>query len=195
MQDPPSILSRASPGYINPPRGGADAVNQRPSALSEESSTAWETWIAENASRFLLFARQQTRSDHDAEDVLQDALVESWQRSGGRPESALVFATIRRRAIDLGRRHDRRARREEASAPENDVWFDSAVHDRETAMLLEEAVRTLPPDLCEVITLKIWGGQTFAEVAATLGIPQGTAATRYRTALGLLKKSLSPVLL
>jgi len=163
--------------------------------LSEDLTSEWEKWITENASRFLLFARQQTRSEHDAEDVLQEALAESWQRSGGRPESALVFATIRRRAIDLGRRHDRRARREEAAAPQDDVWFDSAVHDRETAMLLEEAVRTLPKDLGEVITLKVWGGQTFAEVAATLGIPQGTAATRYRTALSQLRKSLTPVLL
>lgn len=62
-------------------------------------------------------------------------------------------------------------------------------------MLLEEAVRTLPKDLSDVITLKIWGGQTFAELAATLGIPQGTAATRYRTALAQLRKSLTPVLL
>jgi RNA polymerase sigma-70 factor, ECF subfamily len=149
----------------------------------------------ESAPRFLLFARQQTRNEHDAEDVLQEALIETWQRSGGQPESALVFATIRRRAIDLGRRHDRRSRREEATAPENDVWFDSAVHDRETTMLLEEAVRTLPKDLGEVVTLKVWGGQTFAEVAATLGIPQGTAATRYRSALSQLRKSLTPVLL
>ena len=163
--------------------------------LPEDTTRSWESWIAENAARFLLFARQQTRSDHDAEDVLQEALVEAWERGGGRPEAALVFATIRRRAIDLGRRHDRRARREEAAAPENDVWFDSAVHDRETAMLLEEAVRTLPKDLCDVITLKIWGGQTFAELASTLGIPQGTAATRYRTALAQLRKSLTPVLL
>jgi len=163
--------------------------------LPDHTTSDWESWIAENAARFLLFARQQTRSDHDAEDVLQDALIESWERGGGRPESALVFATIRRRAIDLGRRHDRRARREEACAPENDVWFDSAVHDRETAMLLEEAVRTLPKDLADVVTLKIWSGLTFAEVAATLGIPQGTAATRYRTALAQLRKTLSPVLL
>ena len=163
--------------------------------MPDHNSADWESWIAANAARFLLFARQQTRSDHDAEDVLQDALVESWERGGGRPEPALVFATIRRRAIDLGRRHDRRARREEAAAPENDVWFDSAVQDRETAMLLEEAVRTLPRDLADVITLKIWGGQTFAEVAVTLGIPQGTAATRYRSALAQLRKALTPVLL
>jgi RNA polymerase sigma-70 factor (ECF subfamily) len=163
--------------------------------MPENSSTDWDSWVAENAARFLLFARQQTRSDQDAEDVLQDALVESWERGGGKPESALVFATIRRRAIDLGRRHDRRARRELAAAPENDVWFDSAVHDRETAMLLEEAVRTLPKDLSEVITLKVWGGLTFADVATTLGIPQGTAATRYRTALAQLRKTLTPVLL
>jgi RNA polymerase sigma-70 factor (ECF subfamily) len=163
--------------------------------LSEEPASDWEKWIVENAPRFLLFSRQQTRCEQDAEDVLQEALVEAWQRSGGRPEPALVFATIRRRAIDLGRRHDRRVRREDAAAPELDVWFDSTVHDRETTMLLEEAVRTLPADLSDVVTLKVWGGQTFAEVAATLGIPQGTAATRYRAALNLLRKSLTPVLL
>lgn len=163
--------------------------------MPDNTASDWESWIAENAGRFLLFARQQTRSDHDAEDVLQDSLIEAWERGGGRPEPALVYATIRRRAIDLGRRHDRRARREEAAAPENDVWFDSTVHDRETAMLLEEAVRTLPRELSDVITLKVWGGQTFAEVAATLGIPQGTAATRYRTALAQLRKTLTPVLL
>lgn len=163
--------------------------------MPEHFTTEWEQWIAENAPRFLLFARQQTRCEADAEDVLQEALVESWQRTGGRPEAALVFATIRRRSIDMGRRHDRRTRREEATAPEHDVWFDSAVQDRETAMLLEEAVRTLPKELCEVVTLKVWGGQTFAEVAMTLGIPQGTAATRYRTALTQLRKSLTPVLL
>lgn len=163
--------------------------------MPDHTSNDWDSWVAENAARFLLFARQQTRSDQDAEDVLQDALIEAWERGGGKPESALVFATIRRRAIDLGRRHDRRARRELAAAPENDVWFDSAVHDRETAMLLEEAVRTLPKDLSEVITLKVWGGLTFADVAATLGIPQGTAATRYRTALAQLRKTLTPVLL
>lgn len=78
----------------------------------------WRDWLRENGRRYLLYARQQTRADADAEDVLQDALVESWRRSNGVPEHALVFATIRRRAIDFARSCDRRAAREGDHQPE-----------------------------------------------------------------------------
>ena len=35
----------------------------------------WAAWLKEHGSKLLLFARHQTRSIADAEDVLQDALV------------------------------------------------------------------------------------------------------------------------
>ena len=151
----------------------------------------WNDWLGENAGRFLLFARQQTRTSHDAEDVLQESLVESWQRAGGRPDPALVFATIRRRAIDLGRSNDRRANREQESG---DLLFTSSPDDRETAEVLERELHRLPPAQREVLTLKFWGGLTFAEVALALDIPQGTAASRYRLALDALRESLTTVL-
>ena len=55
---------------------------------------------------------------------MQDALVESWRRGGGAepPDAALVFATIRRRAIDAARRTERRERREHAGAAD-ELWF------------------------------------------------------------------------
>ena len=39
--------------------------------------------------------------------------------------------------------------------------------------------------------MKIWNELTFAEIASVLGISQNTAASRYRYALGALKKNLS----
>jgi RNA polymerase sigma-70 factor (ECF subfamily) len=39
-----------------------------------------------------------------------------------------------------------------------------------------------------VITLKVWGGLTFEEIAATLDIPANTAASRYRYGLEELRK-------
>ncbi|MCW1883388.1 sigma-70 family RNA polymerase sigma factor [Luteolibacter flavescens] len=150
----------------------------------------WNDWLAENAARFLLFARQQTRCEHDAEDVLQESLVESWQRAGGRPDAPLVFATIRRRAIDLGRSNDRRVVREQESSE----LFSPAGSDREAAEMLAHELRRLPPEQRDVLTLKFWGGLTFAEVAATLEIPQGTAASRYRLALESLRETLTPSL-
>lgn len=151
----------------------------------------WNTWLAGNAGRFLLFARQQARCLHDAEDILQEALVESWRRSGGKPEAALVFTTIRRRAIDLGRRTDRRAHREQASADLSHFTVSAGNDDGLTLGELERALKHLPAAQRDVLTLKFWGGLTFAEVAQTLEIPQGTAASRYRSALETLRETLT----
>jgi RNA polymerase sigma-70 factor (ECF subfamily) len=155
---------------------------------SRDTEQDWNEWLAEHAGRFLLFARQKTRCGQDAEDVLQEALVETWKRAGGRPDNALVFATIHRRAIDLARRTDRRTIREHAAEPEE--LFTCSLEDAELAAQLEREIQRLPEAQREVLTLKFWGGLTFAEVASSLGIPQGTAASRYRLALEALRQTV-----
>jgi RNA polymerase sigma-70 factor (ECF subfamily) len=161
-------------------------------STSSAAAHDWDLWLAEQGARFLLFARQQTRCAADAEDILQEALVETWRRAQGRPESPLVYATIRRRAIDLARRTGRRQRREETSAGPD--WFVPDGDDLETSVLLEQEIRRLPEEQREVITLKVWGGLTFAEVAQSLSIPQGTAASRYRLAVAALRQTLTALL-
>ncbi len=157
-------------------------------------SDNWKHWLDENAHRFLLFARQQTRCESDAEDVLQDALVETWKKADlHEPPAALVFATIRRRAIDLGRSTTRREVREQATGPD-EPWLEPQLAADDEARLLESAVRQLKFDYAEVVTLKIWGDLTFREIAATLDIPQNTAASRYRYAIAELRNCLKGVL-
>lgn len=170
------------------------------------SSSAWRIWLDEHAPKLLLFARSQTRSAEDAEDILQDALVKLVEkvREGefiGGKEAWLpyLYTSIRRLAIDVGRRDDRRRRREDFSSEEiaedqrdqSDPWFDSGASDDETRTLLEAGLRELPPKFSEVIIMKIWGDRTFAEIGETLGISQNTAASRYRYGLNALRKSLS----
>lgn len=58
------------------------------------------------------------------------------------------------------------------------------------ALPLREAVRKLPKELKEIVILRYFAGYTLAETAQTLHIPQGTAATRQRRALMLLKLEL-----
>ncbi len=151
----------------------------------------WRRWLENHASKFLLFARQKTRCEADAQDVVQEAVVEAAQRlnNGEPPAVALVFATIHRRAIDLGRRDQRRAGREMASAKhEPEAWFDTGVEERERAQLIQDAMNRLPEIYRAVITLKIWGELTFAEIAEILNIPANTAASRYRYGLEELRK-------
>ena len=55
---------------------------------------------------------------------------------------------------------------------------------------LKEAVRKLPKELKEVVILRYFADYTLAETAETLKIPQGTAATRQRKALQMLRLEL-----
>ena len=59
------------------------------------------------------------------------------------------------------------------------------------ALPLKEAIRHLPPELKEVIILRYYTGFTLVETAQSLEIPQGTAATRQRRALHLLRLELT----
>ena len=156
----------------------------------------WRRWIADHAPTLLLFARQMARSEADAQDLVQEALTECWQRNGaGTPPLPLLFATIRRRAIDLARREDRRMNREQTVAL-NDAqpWFDTGVEQRECSRMIQMAMAELLPEQRDVITLKIWGEMTFAEIGQTLGIPANTAASRYRYGLSELRKLTKQVL-
>ena len=152
----------------------------------------WPQWLDEHASRLLLFARAQCRSAADAEDVLQESLVEAWERQQ-RPEPPplpLVYATIRRRAIDRARRDDRRSRREELAAAAEPDWFAPDAGDGERDRELQRALAVLPAEQREVLVMKLWGEQTFAEIAAALEIPANTAASRYRYGLEGLRRTL-----
>jgi RNA polymerase sigma-70 factor (ECF subfamily) len=138
----------------------------------------------------LLFARTRTRSEADAEDLLQEAVVESaGKNEGNLPDLPLVYATIRRRAIDLARKTDRRIAREEVVAEESDTcWFDDTIEQKETARVIDRAIKKMPEKFREVVILKIWSDLTFAQIAEALDIPLNTAASRYRYGLEILKR-------
>jgi len=180
-------------------------ANRQTADGASPASSAWRAWIEEHGPRLLLFARQQTRSQEDAQDILQDALVKLVDklRTGefvGGQESWLpyLYTAIRRLAIDLSRREDRRKRREDTVSTDAEViqrdafhpWFESGASDDETRVQLEESLKELPPKFAEVIVMKIWGEQTFAQIGEALGISQNTAASRYRYGLEALKRSL-----
>lgn len=171
------------------------------------SGYAWGQWLAENGSRMLLFARQQTRTAEDAEDVLQDALVKLARKvdegtfDGGQESwKPYLYTAIRRLAIDLGRKNDRRSKREEKAEADrrgetgglSDPWFESGASSDEMRNLLENGLKKLPDKFSEVIVMKIWGERTFAEIGEILGVSLNTVASRYRYGLERLRKSLEP---
>ena len=55
---------------------------------------------------------------------------------------------------------------------------------------LQRALLALPPEQREVISLKIDGELTFAQIGEVLGMSMNTAASRYRYALDKLRTTL-----
>ena len=101
--------------------------NNQNSQSSAPERSIWYQWLSEHGSRLLLYARQQTRSAQDAEDVMQEALVKLARMVdegtfvGGQEQwKPFIYTSIRRLAIDLARKSDRRALREEKSEADRD---------------------------------------------------------------------------
>jgi RNA polymerase sigma-70 factor (ECF subfamily) len=152
---------------------------------------SWKVCFSEVGPGLLLFARQWTRSIADAEDIVQEAFVRFWRKQHNIDNRALLYATVRSIALDHLRSNARRARRETAAVSEVDQSVPPAfIFESESQQALAVALDGLPNEQREVVVMKIWNELTFAEIATVLGISQNTAASRYRYALGALKKNL-----
>jgi RNA polymerase sigma-70 factor (ECF subfamily) len=164
------------------------------------SGAVWSEWFDQNASALILFARQWTDSHADAEDVVQDVFVRFWrsgrgrQRVGADDPKAYLFASVKRAALDHRRGRLRRERREvEAGRDRKAVepLFRSTAERDEWRAEVESALSRLPEPQREVLVLNIWGGLTFPQIAAVVGVSPNTAASRYRYALQALRRSLA----
>jgi RNA polymerase sigma-70 factor (ECF subfamily) len=160
------------------------------SALTEED---WKSCFTRLGPALLLFARRWTHSRAEAEDIVQEAFIRFWRRQHSIENRALLYATVRSTALDRLRSDQRRAQREAAVARDGDMHCEPQFAELdESQQLLAAAVERLPNEQREVVILKIWNELTFAEIASVLEISQNTAASRYRYALGALRKTLQP---
>ena len=161
----------------------------------------WEPWLHANCPRLMLYARQQTRSQEDAEDVLQEALVqlvntvESGDFQGGKEQwVAYAISAIRNLATDSIRRTTTRRNYEESADAAADVhnpWLRSTLDDEVRRRHVEGVLRTLPPDYAEVLILRIWEELSFRQIAVVVGDKLHTVTSRYRRALGMLRDKLA----
>lgn len=162
------------------------------------AANAWKQCFDQVSPKLLLYAAQLCPSRADAEDVVQMAFVRWWRRfpEGNQEHIPLLYAAVRTIALDQRRSDTRRVRRESASevavASEHTPFFDTSPEQRETARIVQEALTALPENQREVVTLKLWGGLTFAEIAETTGESINTISGRYRYALQGLQKKLAP---
>ncbi|MET7485781.1 sigma-70 family RNA polymerase sigma factor [Streptomyces sp. NPDC005538] len=147
-------------------------------------------------------AARVTRSPAAAEDVAQEVFAHLWSRPYAfdvRRGSLRTWLSLlaHRRAVDWVRgeaRHRKHTHADDSALhaiADAGPGPDETVVDRERALLLHTALAELPQPQREVVHLAYFAGRTYRQAAAELGIPEGTAKTRLRTALRTLAESLA----
>jgi RNA polymerase sigma-70 factor (ECF subfamily) len=149
----------------------------------------------------LAAARRVVGSGSAAEDVMQDVFVTLWQRpdryDAHRGSLRTYLTTLaHHRGVDIVRSELRRMGRERLSVrliPEQRSGDEADA--QIVAEVVRDAVNLLPCEQRQVVELAYFKGLTYRDVAATAGIPEGTAKSRLRLALAKLEAALDPELL
>lgn len=160
---------------------------------------AFEALVRLTSNRLYAIAYRILRDQHLAEDALQQVLVTIWDhlprlRDPDRFE-AWTYRLIVRAAVAEARR--RRATPHAELRDDGDGAADPAatrsrddyaqVADRDA---LERGFRRLTPEQRAVLVLQHYAGLSLAEIADSLGIPVGTAASRIHYATKALRAAL-----
>lgn len=164
-----------------------------PGALTRERDVR-EAYAA-HAGELYGFARRSLGDPGLAEEAVQETFLRAW-RAGDRFDSELgslrtwLFAILRNVVIDLSRA---RAVRPGIAG---EAGVEPAVEPLEEALLawqVEEAMRRIGEQHRQVLVETYYRGRPYAEVAAELGVPEGTVKSRVYYGLRALKVALEEI--
>jgi RNA polymerase sigma-70 factor (ECF subfamily) len=144
------------------------------------------------------YAFRRLRNIHDAQDIVQEVLVNVFTKPKPGPNAvaiAYLFRCVDNAAIDLLRK------RKNISVPLGDDDAAAAVSERknplEEAIVAEEMGRAeemlnrLPVEQAETIRLRVFDGLRLDEIAAVLGCPIDTISSRLRYGFKKLREIVS----
>jgi len=144
------------------------------------------------------YARWLTRSDVDAEDLVQEAclramrFLSSLRDGNARP---WLFAIVRNTWYGRSARRDTGARLH-AAPPSGDERPDDALDpeqqlvQQDTVARVRRALETLPAEFREAIVLRDIEGLSYKEIAEALSVPIGTVMSRLSRGRERLLESL-----
>jgi RNA polymerase sigma-70 factor (sigma-E family) len=130
---------------------------------------------------------------HEAEDLVADAFVATWQNGDRVRQADHPLAYVRRILVDTSSGHLRRRAQEVTLLGRLKLMTAQDTHDPDTAVVIDvrSALLRLPPRRRACLVLRHCFQLTESEVAETLGVSVGTvksqtskAATQFRRELG-----------
>jgi len=174
--------------------------------IAQKDSASFQAFYRKYGGLLFTAIANVLNDHHDAEDVMQEVLVQIWNKAHlyeprkGKPLTWLT-TMARNRAIDRIRSKQRRSRLNddfESESRTDQLEFDESSSDQvevlERSRIVRSAVSKLTPDQREAIQLAYFAGLTQAEVADRLNEPLGTVKARIRRGVnrleGLVKQHL-----
>ena len=148
-------------------------------------------------------ARWILRNDHDAEDVLQEAVMRAFRFfdgfSGDKPRAWLLTVVRnsaytfleQNRARELGTELEDELHAESAAAARSDETPEVLLLRSAQQRHLNEAVEALPVEFREVFVLRELEGLSYKEIADLASIPIGTVMSRLSRARRKLQAALA----
>src|SRR5579859_2270331 len=128
-------------------------------------------------------ARWLTGSDHDAQDVVQDACVRAFrafEQFRGADGRGWLLTIVRNVSFTLtsGRKKQMELDEETHEVVDREIDPQVIVSRAADARRVREAIELLPEDLRTAIVLREMEGMSYKEIAAVAGVPIGTVMSR-----------------
>ncbi|WP_425953465.1 RNA polymerase sigma factor [Xylanimonas sp. McL0601] len=155
---------------------------------------AFEALVRRYQDRLYGIALRMTGHPHDAQDAVQDALVDAW-RGLPRFRQDAQFSTWLVRVV-INRCHDLTRARAKVAAPPDETLADTGaslemtVEDRRRQDAVIAAIADLPFDQRSALVLHTFDGRSQAEVARLLGTTEGAVKVRIHRARRALLDTL-----
>lgn len=175
-------------------RDGSDGLESRDALLSQRASNgdqaAFHALVRRHAPAMRAYAIRLTGSTSDADDVLQETLIQAWKKLDTLEDPAKVRSWLMtltsRKAIDLMRTRKPNVSIDavaESSSPAQ-TPEQSAITGSQMGAL-SEALKTLPEQSREIWVMREVGGSSYQEIAELLGI--SSASVRGKLARARVK--------
>jgi RNA polymerase sigma-70 factor (ECF subfamily) len=180
-----------------PSRGTSELVSRARIGDRE----ALELLLASVAPSIHRFGRRMCKNAHDADDVLQETLINIANHLGdfeGRSSLSTWAFSLARSACARKRRGLKNqppvSADEAGTEPDLSPSPEARASDREMATALSTALDAVPDDYREVILLRDVEGLSAAEAASAIGISVDALKSRLHRAREALRNALRPVL-
>jgi RNA polymerase sigma-70 factor (ECF subfamily) len=155
---------------------------------------AYNVLVSRWERRVFNYLLRLVRDREDAMDLSQEVFVKAYQNLGRLEDPARFGPWLFRIAHNEAFSHLRKKRPEVGlERPPSERRAMPRLEPIELSLAVESALARLSADQREAVTLKIYQGFKFEEMAEVLACPVSTVKSRLYSALDLLKETLAPI--